>query len=69
MKATKKNLKKYLEASIKNLHAVANLWKENNNEEEASRCIREASALRDILYCLTNDGYFTIQYKNMVKED
>ena len=68
MKATKKNLITYLKATIDNCHSVADYYKRNNDELNASKYIREASALRDILFCLQDDEYFEKQFNIIVKD-
>ena len=69
MKATKKNLIKYLEASIENCHSLANYFEKNGDEATSSKYLNESNALRDIIFCLNDSEYFTRQYKNMVKEE
>ena len=68
MQATKKNLITYLKATINNCHEVARIYKEKNDEAEADKYIREASALRDIIFCLEDDEYFEKQF-NIMMED
>ena len=69
MKQTKENIIKLLKAKYKLAHALADYAKENGDEEEFHMCIREAIAISDAIYLLTNKEYFNSMVEIYFKED